>query len=160
MKKKYAAAGILVLFILLSGVGIGISLNRGNKNARTEKGITLDKEAESYEDNEDMQPEQQSIRFPGYPEITIKKGQDEIPVVLTNPEVNPCYFRFSVSLDGETPLYESDWVEPGAAISGFRLQEDLSPGDYEMCVSIATKSLETQEDMNGGKVKTVLHVTE
>lgn len=51
-------------------------------------------------------------------------------------------------------------VKPGDAIRGFEMDAPLNPGDYEMSISIATKSLDTEQTMNGGNVKTTLHVTE
>lgn len=159
MKKKYLLAGVLILFVLCAGIGIGIVLNRNNTVVNDTGGVTLDKDAKEYE-KEDGNEEPLSIRFPGYPEVTIGKDQKEIPIVLTNPDVNPCYFQFTVSLDGGAPIYTSEWVKPGDAINGFEISTPLSPGDYDMSISIATKSLETETPMNGGNVKTTLHVTE
>ena len=146
--------------VLCAGVGIGTILSRKGDRIDDSQGVTLDKSAEGYEEEGDTPEEQESIRFPGYPEITIDAGREDIPIVLTNPETNPCYFQFSISLDGGDPIYESEWVKPGDAIRGFDLTTAIEPGDYEMSIAIATKSLDTQENMNGGNVKTTLHVTE
>lgn len=148
------------MLILCIGVGIGIILSRKEGGIDESQGVTLDKSAEGYEDESDVPEEQESIRFPGYPEITIEAGRGDIPIVLTNPETNPCYFQFSVRLDGGDPIYESEWVKPGDAIRGFDLTTAIEPGDYEMSIVITTKSLDTEENMNGGNVKTILHVTE
>lgn len=160
MKKKYLVTGIIVLFLLCAGVGIGLFFSNKQNVPEGGGGIKLDKNAEEYVGDDSTAGKQKSIRFPGYPEITIESGSGRIPVVLINPKVNPCYFQFRVSLDGGSPIYESDWVKPGDAIRGFDLEDALEPGDYEMSIAIATKSLETEEDMNGGNVRTTLHVTE
>ena len=156
MKKKYLITGIIILMVLCAGVGIGTILSRKGDRIDDSQGVTLDKSAEGYEEEGDTPEEQESIRFPGYPEITIDAGREDIPIVLTNPETNPCYFQFSISLDGGDPIYESEWVKPGDAIRGFDLTTAIEPGDYEMSIAIATKSLDTQENMNGGNVKTTL----
>lgn len=158
MKKKYVLIGIIILIVLFAGIGIGVALNRSNTVSNENAGISIDKNAQEYEESETEKTA--SIRFPGYPEITVSEEQNDIPIVLTNPDVNPCYFQFTVSLDDGDPIYESEWVKPGDAIRGFEMDAPLNPGDYEMSISIATKSLDTEQTMNGGNVKTTLHVTE
>lgn len=160
MKKKYVLIGIIILIVLFAGIGIGVALNKGNTVSNENAGISIDKNAQEYEDEESETEKTASIRFPGYPEITVSEEQNDIPIVLTNPDVNPCYFQFTVSLDDGDPVYESEWVKPGDAIRGFEMDAPLNPGDYEMSISIATKSLDTEQTMNGGNVKTTLHVTE
>ena len=83
----------------------------------------------------------------------------EIPIVLTNPEGNPCYFQFRVTIE-ETgqELLNSGWVEPGSAIRGIGLDEALGSGDYQLLIQIATGSLNDRSVMNGGTVRTGLHV--
>ena len=164
MKKNKWVAGILIAAVLLClGVGIGFFVfgsNSSHEEENNRQGIQLDKDSVDIEGETAAAPQQISIKFPGYPDITIKKDSSAIPIVLTNPEGNPCYFQFSVSLDGGEAIYNSQWVEPGKAIQGFSLDTALEPGDYEMKISISTRSLEDQSPMNGGSVKTMLHVTE
>lgn len=137
MKKKYLITGIIILMVLCAGVGIGTILSRKGDRIDDSQGVTLDKSAEGYEEEGDTPEEQESIRFPGYPEITIDAGREDIPIVLTNPETNPCYFQFSISLDGGDPIYESEWVKPGDAIREFDLTTAIEPGDYEIYYSDA-----------------------
>lgn len=161
LKRNYKlAVTLIILLVLCLGIGIGVVWNRNTAAGDGGEGISLDKNAEEYSDETKDQEEQDSIRFPGYPEITVEENQDRIPIVLTNPEVNPCYFQFSVSLDDGKPVYESDWVKPGDAIRGFQLEKPLEPGDYKMKIAIATKALDTGNSMNGGSVETILHITE
>lgn len=160
LKKKYVLIGIIILVVLCAGIGIGFVLNRSNTVSDGNEGVTIDKNAQEYEDKESGTDNAASIRFPGYPEITVSADQNDIPIVLTNPDVNPCYFQFTVSLDDGNPIYESEWVKPGDAIKGFEMDAPLQPGDYEMNISIATKSLGAEKTMNGGNVKTTLHVAE
>lgn len=157
VKRRYLITGFIILLVLCAGVGIGLTMSRKENTTDGGQGVMLDKSAEGYT-ADDSDKEQSSIRFPGYPEITIESGSSRLPIVLTNPETNPCYFQFSVSLDGGTPIYESDWVKPGNAIRGFDLETSLEPGDYEMSIVIATRSLDTEENMNGGNIRTTLHV--
>lgn len=108
MKKKYVLIGIIILIVLFAGIGIGVALNRGNTVSNENAGISIDKNAQEYEDEESETEKTASIRFPGYPEITVSEEQNDIPIVLTNPDVNPCYFQFTVSLDDGDPVYESE----------------------------------------------------
>ena len=72
MKKKYLITGIIILMVLCAGVGIGTILSRKGDRIDDSQGVTLDKSAEGYEEEGGTPEEQESIRFPGYPEITRK----------------------------------------------------------------------------------------
>ncbi len=162
MRKRNAL--IIGSIILLAGIllGAGILYHWLNRRGDTDagSGISLDKSAVSLsQDGEEDTQEALSIRFPGYPEITVEGEDREIPIVLTNPQNNPCYFKFHVSIQetGQT-LATTDWVEPGNAISGIDLDQALEAGDYTLTIQVETKSLEDESPMNGGTVRTQLHV--
>ena len=159
-KSERLFVGILVLLAgILLGAGI-IHMAVTNNAESGNSGVQLDKNAVSFSGNADaVENEQVSIRFPGYPEISVRSEEMEIPIVLTNPEGNLCYFQFRVTIE-ETgqELLNSGWVEPGSAIRGIGLDEALGSGDYQLLIQIATGSLNDRSAMNGGTVRTGLHV--
>ena len=99
------------------------------------------------------------IKIPGYPSITLPKGQKTVNVALLNPEGNPCYFTFEILLkDTGERLYKSKLVPPGKAITEITMTKALSAGEYNATIKIATASLEDGSAMNGANVETVLIV--
>ena len=79
---------------------------------------------------------------------------------MANPEDNECYFKYTITVDDEeTPIYESDLIEPGKAVREFEVSKALDPGDYEIHLNISTYSMDdTMTPMNGAVVKADLHV--
>lgn len=76
------------------------------------------------------------------------------------PEGNDCYFKYAVTIDdSDTPIYTSDLIEPGKAITEFEVSEPLEAGDYEIHLNISAFTMdESLTDLNGADVKAVLHV--
>ena len=81
-------------------------------------------------------------------------------ITLANPEENTCYFKYTVTIDdSETPIYESDLIEPGKAVREFEVTEPLEAGDYEIHLNISTYAMDEElTPLNGAVVKAVLHV--
>ena len=166
MKKRTKIIVIGCLCLLLAGVLAGIRLltpSDKTETAEVTSGVKLDKRAVEYSNDVSDEPEDSDpslIRVPGYPDVTISEVSDEIPIVLVNPQGNPCYFQFLVTIEetGEQLLL-SDWVEPGMAIEGIALQKPLKAGDYQLLLNISTSSLSDGGLMNSGNIKTELHVT-
>lgn len=125
------------------------------------KGIVISDEAEDWDGSlTDLSGGQQGIKIPGYGDLTVKAGTDTWDIALVNPEGNQCYFQYSITIDdGETPIYQSDLIEPGKAIEKFQVTEELEQGDYEIHLNISTYSMDEElAPMNGADVKSVLHV--
>ena len=87
-------------------------------------------------------------------------GETEWKITLANPKDNNCYFKYSITIDdNETPIYESDLIEPGKAVREFEVTEPLEAGDYEIHLNISTYTMdEDLTPLNGAVVKAVLHV--
>ncbi|MGN0479896.1 MAG: hypothetical protein ACI4GO_10735 [Hominenteromicrobium sp.] len=155
---------VLLLVLACMLCALLFSAPGGQTETVRNTGVVLDKDAVAFTGDTASSSENQeqlSIRFPVYPEITITADKTYIPIVLANPEGNPCYFAFCVSVrESGEPLYQSDMVAPGMAIEGFSLKQTLEPGTYTLVIDVATSSLEDQAEMNGGSVETVLHVTD
>ena len=125
------------------------------------KGIVLEEGAEDWDgEMKDMSEGQTGIKIPGYGEITVPTGETTWKITLANPEENTCYFKYTVTIDdSETPIYESDLIEPGKAVREFEVTEPLEAGDYEIHLNISTYAMDEElTPLNGAVVKAVLHV--
>ena len=99
------------------------------------------------------------IKIPGYPSISLPKGQETVSVALVNPEGNPCYFTFELILkDTGESLYESKLVPPGKAVTQITMSRALEAGEYNAIIKITTTSLTDGSAMNGANVETLLIV--
>lgn len=157
-KKKLFLVLILIAALCI-GIGSGILISHRHASADAGQGVTLDTNAVDYSDKTSQESVAKYIRFPGYSDITLKSTDTSIPIVLTNPDVNPCYFSFTITLDDTSDaLLQSDWVAPGKALEGVTLSQPLTTGDHTLHIQIRTKSLDTEEPMNGGNVEVPLHV--
>ena len=121
----------------------------------------LEEGAEDWDgEMKDMSEGQTGIKIPGYGEITVPTGETTWKITLANPEENTCYFKYTVTIDdSETPIYESDLIEPGKAVREFEVTEPLEAGDYEIHLNISTYAMDEElTPLNGAVVKAVLHV--
>ena len=156
--KSHKKLTIFVVICCIACVALLAGIYYRSGNADNANGVTIDKSAENY-DPDETEETSQMISFPGNEDITIGTSDTSIPIVLANPDGNPCTFQFDLSLEESDALsYTSGLVEPGKAIKGVTLDEPLPVGDYTLDINISTSSLTDQSPMNGGTVKTALHV--
>ena len=151
-------AAVLVILAAAAGLFLTFGTRRENPDG---KGIVLEEGAEDWDgEMKDMSEGQTGIKIPGYGEITVPAGKTTWKITLANPEENTCYFRYSVTIDdSETPIYESDLIEPGKAVREFEVTEPLEAGDYEIHLNISTYAMDEElTPLNGAVVKAVLHV--
>lgn len=145
----------ILLLLLLIGLIVG-----GIWYLREDEIPGLDESAIAYhvEGLENTDPSQ--ILMPGISGFTMEAGSTRIEHVLYNPEGNPCYFKYQITLqDTEEILYESGLVGPGSAIMEFDLNRTLEPGTYDVTVLALTTSIEDGEsEMNRGAVNTTITV--
>lgn len=87
----------------------------------------------------------------GFTAISVDKNTGTAKVCLSNPEGNPCYFKFYIRTENGISLYESDLVPPGKEITKITLNTTLEKGTYKAYVFIETHELETGEEMNFAK---------
>lgn len=103
--------------------------------------------------------ERKQITICGFTEWNVKAGETEkLPISLKNPEGNPCYFTFIITLEDGTVLYQSDHVPPGNEIKRITINEPLEKGTYTAYVSILTNELETGAKMNSADTKITINV--
>lgn len=120
----------------------------------------IDPNAKDYESIHTNNSSSESISIPGYADVVLPSGQKNVQMVLLNPQGNPCYFRFTLTLkESGEQIYVSGLVPPGQAITDLRLSRPLEKGKYTMCVVIECFSLdESHTPMNGANVETDLTV--
>ena len=83
-----------------------------------------------------------------------KNTTENITVSFTNPEGNPCYFKFQLVLkDTGEVLWTSKDVPPGQAITKMDISRPLEAGSYNAILRITTKSLDTYAPMNGANME-------
>ena len=151
-------AAVLVILAAAAGLLLTFGTRRENPDG---KGIVLEEGAEDWDgEMKDMSEGQTGIKIPGYGEITVPTGETTWKITLANPEENTCYFKYTVTIDdSETPIYESDLIEPGKAVREFEVTEPLEAGDYEIHLNISAFTMdESLTALNGADVKAVLHV--
>lgn len=151
---------MIVLLLIAGGVYVGLNWNHWFDNASEEKFTpNIDEDASDWSDQQTTDNEKQGIKIPGYPSMTIEANKKNVSVALMNPDGNPCYFIFELSLDdtGEV-LYTSDMIPPGQAIYEMTLSHGLSAGTYQAKLIIYTISLEDGKAMNGANMETILIV--
>ena len=151
-------AAVLVILAAAAGLFLAFGISSENPDG---KGIVLEEGAEDWDgEMKDMSEVQTGIKIPGYGEITVPTGETTWKITLANPEENTCYFKYTVTIDdSETPIYESDLIEPGKAVREFEVTEPLEAGDYEIHLNISTYAMDEElTPLNGAVVKAVLHV--
>lgn len=163
-KKKYLII-LLIIVVLFLTLGIAFAAYRAGqeKSNINANGVVIDENASEWDkDLENVSGEQKGIQIPGYGEITIPAGETNWKITLANPKDNDCYFQYSITIDDdETPIYESDYIEPGKAITEFEVSKPLEAGEYSIYMNIATFSMDgNNERLNGASVKADLHVIE
>ena len=92
------------------------------------------------------------ITLPGYPTITLLAGRQKVALELPNPNGNPCYFRYTLTIveTGEE-IYQSQLLAPGEAVQELTLNQPLRAGAYTLRITIETFSLsDGTTPMNGG----------
>ena len=165
MQKQTGMKKILLIFmtaviLLAAAVILWMTLRKDGDERNTAGIVVSDEAVEWNKDLEDTSGGQQGIKIPGYGDITVNSGDTVWQITLLNPEGNDCYFKYAVTIDdSDTPIYTSDLIEPGKAITEFEVSEPLEAGDYEIHLNISAFTMdESLTDLNGADVKAVLHV--
>lgn len=160
-KKTLWAAIILVVIIAIAGIAWTAYHAGMAQNNENSKGIVISEDARDWdEDLDNISGNQKGIKIPGYGDITVSSGTKTWKITLANPRDNDCYFKYEITIgEDTTPIYESDLIEPGKAITEFEVTEPLEKGDYDICFHIATYSMDGKNTrLNGANVKALLHV--
>lgn len=160
-KKIFLILILAAVILAAAALILWLTVSRGKEDEGQAAGLVISDEAQEWnQDLQDASGGQQGIKIPGYGEITVASGAAKWNITLLNPEGNNCYFKYAVTIDeSETPVYESDLIEPGKAITEFEVSEPLEAGDYEIHLNISAYTMDGDlTPLNGADVKAVLHV--
>lgn len=161
-KRKMLWIGLIIaVLVAVAAVAGAFLIYRNSQDSQKSQGVVLDDDAQEWDGKtKDLSEGQQGIKVPGYSEITVPAGETKWQVTLANPEGNTCYFKYSITIDdSQTPIYESDLIEPGKAVREFEVTEPLEAGDYAIHLNISTYTMDEElTPLNGAVVKADLHV--
>ncbi len=168
-KKRLAALLVIVLILLLIAAAIWIAFRLSGdaapgRDGLIEEELSIDEGAAPFH----LNPVQiggggaeVGIKMPGYRPGAMPSGSETLKIALLNPEGNPCYFVFDITLkDTGESLYTSKLVPPGMAVTEQTLSRSLKTGVYPLSIRVSTFSLADQTPMNGANIETTLHVYE
>lgn len=159
--KKILLFAILLLIVAAAGIVAAYKFGQ-NTSAQNTNGIAIEENVSDWnQDLTSLSDKQDSgIKIPGYGELSVGAGDSTWKITLANPKDNSCYFKYSITInDDETPVYESDYIEPGKAVTEFQVNKPLETGDYTIYMNISTYSMDGKNTrLNGASVKADLYV--
>lgn len=120
--------------------------------------VDLDSRAVDYNPKfaKEMKTDPNHIGLPGYGDIQMIADTDTAAIALWNPKTNPCYFKFTITMEEKT-IFESSKIAPGKAITKVKFNQKIPKGVHEIKIKIESYSLEDGETkMNGGVAVTKL----
>ena len=131
--KKISTKKVLLILIaalaLISMLFAAYHFGKGSRSAaESTNGITVaENEVDWDKDVNALSGEDtKGIKIPGYGELTVAAKDTNWKISLVNPKDNDCYFKYSITIDdSEEPIYESDYIEPGKAITEFEVSKGL-----------------------------------
>ena len=147
----------ILMVILLLGMLFAIKLCIDGNPIRDIWTPSIDQSI--YDDKSNGEAAHKEITVWGFTDWTVQSGKTEnLPILLKNPEGNPCYFTFQIELQDGTLLYRSSHVPPGNEIRQINLSQPLEKGTYTAFVSILTNEINTGTPMNSAKTKITINV--
>lgn len=158
---------VLILIAVLAAISMLFAAYHFGKNSRfaaaeNANGITVAEDEVDWDQDINALSGQETngIKIPGYGELTVAAKDTNWKISLVNPKDNDCYFKYSITIDdSEEPIYESDYIEPGKAITEFEVSNGLAAGEYKIHLNIASYSMDGKNTrMNGADVQADLHV--
>lgn len=143
---------IILLLLLLIGMLICFNFCGTPTQDNTQKpwNPIIQDFSDQWKDNDTAKPKSY-IDVIGFTAISVDKNTGTAKVCLSNPEGNPCYFKFYIRTEDGISLYESDLVPPGKEITKITMNTTLEKGRHKAYVFIETHELETGEEMNFAK---------
>lgn len=145
---------LLALLLIATATGLFWWMNKQGD------GPILEDEAIAYKmpDGAKANDDPTKIMIPGYGELPIQAGTDELYAALLNPEGNQCYFKYRIILkEGNEIVYESNLIKPGMAVTNVKLNRRIDAGVYDIKLVVLAYSLDDYENqLNGGVVETKL----
>lgn len=98
-----------------------------------------------------------NINIPGFEALDFKADKDSQSVPFHNPKDNTCYFRLTLTLDGET-LWQSDYIAPGETVGDIKLTRTLDSGEYNAKLKYECFTLQDKSPLNGMDLDLAINV--
>ena len=103
------------------------------------------------------QADSSKINIPGFEALAFKAGEEEQSVPFHNPGNNACYFRLTLTLDGET-LWQSGDIAPDEKVGEITLSRALDKGDYSAKLKYDCFTLQDKSPLNGAEIDLAINV--
>ena len=103
------------------------------------------------------QADSSKINIPGFEALAFKAGEEEQSVPFHNPKNNACYFRLTLTLDGET-LWQSGDIAPDEKVGEITLSHALDKGDYSAKLKYDCFTLQDRSPLNGAEIDLAINV--
>ena len=117
-----------------------------DSSSDTQQAVTQSAEADSSK-----------IYIPGFEALAFKAGEEEQSVPFHNPRNNACYFRLTLTLDGET-LWQSGDIAPDEKVGEITLSHALDKGDYSAKLKYDCFTLQDRSPLNGAEIDLAINV--
>ena len=89
-------------------------------------------------------------------DLSRQTAEQSLP--LYNPEINSCFFRISLVLDGET-IWRSGLLAPGQSVTQQTLERTLAAGEYSATLKYECFANQAgTASLNGSEIGFTLHV--
>ena len=103
------------------------------------------------------QADSSNINIPGFEALDFKAGEETQFVPFHNPKDNACYFRLTLTLDGET-LWQSGDIAPDEKVGEIKLSHALDKGDYAAKLKYDCFTLQDKTPLNGAEIDLAINV--
>ena len=145
MKRK---SNILAAFLAVTlCVSMLCGCEGGNDSSSdTQQAVTQSAEADSS-----------NINIPGFEALDFKADKEEQSVPFHNPGNNACYFRLTLTLDGET-LWQSGDIAPDEKVGEITLSHALDKGEYQAKLKYDCFTLQDKTPLNGAEIDLAINV--
>lgn len=98
-----------------------------------------------------------NIHIPGFEALDFKADTEKQSVPFHNPKNNACYFRLTLTLDGET-LWQSGDIAPDEKVGEIKLSHALDKGDYAAKLKYDCFTLQDKTPLNGAEIDLAINV--
>ncbi len=113
--------------------------------------------SETQSVTQSAQADSSNINIPGYEALDFKAGETKQDSRFHNPAENACYFRLTLTLDGET-LWQSDYIAPGEKVGEITLSRALDKGEYQAKLNYECFTLQDKSPLNGAEIDLAINV--
>ena len=139
------------VFAAFLAAALSVSLLCGCNGGKDSKSDTQQAVTQS------AQADSSNIQIPGFEALDFKAGKEKQSVPFHNPKDNACYFRLTLTLDGET-LWQSGDIAPDEKVGEIKLSHALDKGDYAAKLKYDCFTLQDKTPLNGAEIDLAINV--